>query len=217
MNNTCSSKFRILTAAISLGLAGAARADVPVMTEPDASAPSLVGQGLLGQTHASYNYSFKNLDHTGVDIHALDFEYNRAVEDGLDTFAAIHAGRSSSFTGGRLKEYGFNFGARLHRHYRGARPYWELGLGWDWLRVPGNKDNSFIWESALGVEMPVATGLSLTPYVKYADAIDYRDGDRWFYGLKGNYWLSQRTALQAGVERQDDRSWNYRFGVNFRY
>jgi len=217
MKNTRSSQFLALLAASALGLAGAARADVPAMTEPDVSARPLVGSGLLGQTLGSFNYTFKNLDNTGVDIHSLDFEYTRAVEDGLDTFAAFNVGRSSKLAGGRLEEYGFDFGGRFYRHYRGVKPYWEIGLGWNWLRVPGNKDSSFIWQTAVGAEVPVATGLTMTPYVRYADAIDFRDGDRWFYGLQGNYWLNQRTALQAGLERQDDRSWNWRFGVNFRY
>ncbi len=217
MNTIRSFKLLLLAAASSLGLAGVARADVPVTTEPDVPPASFVGSGLLGQTLGSFNYSFKNLDNTGVDIHALDFEYSRPVEEGLDTFAAFSVERSTSFAGGRLKEYGFNFGGRFYRHYKGLKPYWEIGIGWDWLKAPGDKDNTFIWETVLGAEVPVATGLTLTPYVKFADAIDYRDGDRWFYGVKGNYWLNQRTALQAGLERQDDRSWNYRFGVNFRY
>ncbi len=217
MNTTCSYKFLLVAAATSLGLAGAARADVPVMSEPDSPSTSMVGQGLLGQTHGSFNYGFSNLDDTGADVHALDFEYNRPVDGGLDTFAAFRAGRSTSFGGGRLEEYDLNFGGRFYRTYHGVKPYWEVGIGWGWFDAPGFKDNSFTWETALGVEIQAATGLSLTPYVKYADAIDFPDGDAWFYGVKGNYWLNQRTALQAGVERQADYSWNYRFGVNFRY
>lgn len=210
-------KFMLLAAA--LGLTALARADVPVASAPDHPVAVYRDTGLLGHTYASFDYTFGDLDRTAADLHKLGFEYNRAVEPGLDTFAAVSEAWSTEFSGGgRLRELAVGFGARYYQEYQGLKPYGELGFGWNWGRAPGGfRDNSFAWEAAVGVEVPVTAGVSVAPYVRYEDVTSFPDGDRWHYGAAANFWLNDRTAIQGGIERQDHHSWNYRLGVDFSY
>jgi hypothetical protein len=214
MNTKNASKMLLIAAALAAGLVSAARAgEDPTMDSPR----SLAGQGLLGQTYSQASYGFVNLDGTPADAHALSYDYNLAVAPGFDTFANLRALRSQNFGGGRVKAYDLNFGARYHRLYRGVTPYWELGFGWTFAKAPGFDDNSLVWSTAAGVELPVASGASVTPYVKYSDAIDFRDGDGWHYGVRANYWLNPRSALVGSIERRLDESTEYRLGVTFNF
>lgn len=205
--------------AAALGLTAVARADLPVVAASARPAATYRDTGLLGHTYASFDYTFGDLDRTAADLHTLGFEYNRAVEPGLDTFAAASEAWSTRFSGGgRLREQAIGFGARYYQESQGVKPYGELGLGWNWGRAPGGfDDNSFAWQAALGVEVPVTAGVSVAPYVRYEEVTSFPDGDRWHYGAAANFWLNDRTAIQAGLERQDHHSWNYRLGLNFSY
>src|SRR5690606_36936599 len=130
---------------------------------------SLVGQGLLGQTYYNASYSFLNLDDTSADAHALTFEYNRAIDSHLGTFASARFLRTDSLPGGgRWRESGLNFGARFFTNYNGFKPYWDAAIGWTWGKVGPFKDNTFTWSTAVGAEFAVVTGLTLTPYLQYA-------------------------------------------------
>lgn len=218
MKNTESVRNIIAAAAVSLGLAVAASAAVPVgdgMEEPVAGVS--LG-GLLGQTYASATYSFVNFDDTDVNANMLRLEANQAVEAGLDTFVGAEALRSDSFSNGRLSSHQFDAGARFYRTYQGVKPFWEFGAGWLWQKAPfGFSDSTFVWRTSLGAEIQLTRSAAVAPYVQYADAIDFQDGDSWHYGVRGDYWLNDRTALNAAVVRADHESWLYRLGVNFRY
>ncbi|HTL66969.1 MAG TPA: hypothetical protein VL200_04860 [Lacunisphaera sp.] len=210
-------KFTLLAAALLL--AGLARAEVPVVTAPDHPVLRARDTGLLGHTYSSFNYTFGDLDRTAADMHTLGFEYNRAVEPGLDTFAAASEAWSTRFSGGgRLRELAVGFGARYFQEYQGLKPYGELGFGWDWDRGPGGfDDNGFAWQAAVGVEVPVTAGVTVAPYVRYENVSSVPDGDHWHYGAAANFWVNDRMAIQGGIERQDHHSWNYRLGLNFSY
>lgn len=216
MNSSHSLKKLLVVGALALGLAGAAFAGGGEMTAADA--PSLVGQGLLGQTYAHASYGFLDLDNTGVDAHALNFEYNRAVDERLDTWAGARFLRTGTLPGGRYSEQALSFGGRTYTLLGGVKTFWDAGLGWTWAKGPGGfRDNTFAWSSSVGAEVTFTNGVTLTPYLQYADAIDFADGDSWNVGVKGNYWLNSRTAILAGVERQIEESWEYRVGVNYRF
>lgn len=217
MNTSHSLKTLLVASALVLGLTGSAVASQDPATAADAiQAP--VGQGLLGQSFYHASYGFLNLDGTGVDAHSLTLDYNRPVDDTLDTYASARFLRTGSLPGGRYSEQGLNFGARFYRLYRGVKPYWDAGLGWVWAKGPGGfKDNTFAANTSVGVEIPTAFGLTLTPYVQYADAIDFADGDSWNVGVKSNYQFNDRTSVLVAVERAIEESWEYRFGVNFRF
>lgn len=217
MNTSHSFKTLLVAGALALGLAGSTVASTDPVPAADA-APAVVGQGLLGQSFYHASYGFLNLDDTSVDAHALTLDYNRPVDATLDTFASARFLRSGSLPGGRYSEQALNFGARFHTLFHGVKPYWDAGIGWTWAKGPGGfRDNTFAWSSSIGVEVPTSFGLSLTPYVQYADAIDFAEGDSWNVGVKGNYWLNDRTAVFVGVERAIEESWEYRLGMNFRF
>lgn len=217
MNHINSCKNLALALAALAVLAGPARA----LDNPAAQVPSVVADhptGTLGQSFVSLGYGFANLDDTGTNLHTFTADYNRAVEEGLDTFAQVTLARSSSFAGGRYQDRGFAFGGRFYQTYEGVKPFLDAGIGWTWAKGPaGWKDNSFVWQGTVGVEFPAAKGLSFSPYVQYRDRTSFRDGDRWNCGVKGNYWVNERTAVTAAVERAIDESWEYRVGVNYRF
>lgn len=217
MKTIISCKSLTLALAALAVLAGPARA----LDNPAAQVPAVVADrptGTLGQSFVSLGYGFANLDHTDTNLHAFTADYNRAVEDGLDTYAQVTLARSSSYAGGRYQDRGFAFGGRFYQNFEGVKPFFDAGIGWTWAKGPaGWKHNSFVWQGTLGVECPVAKGVSVSPYVQYRDRTSFADGDRWNYGVKGNYWVNERTAVTAAIERADGEGWEYRVGVNFRY
>lgn len=212
MNSFHSLQKFLAAGALALGLT------VSAVAGGDDASPSLVGQGLLGQSYYHASYGFVNLDGTRIDAHALNLDYNRAVDTGLDTFASARFLRSGRLPGGRHTEHALNLGGRFHTVLQGVKPYWDAGIGWAWAKGPGGfRDNTFTWQTGIGAEVAMAHGLTLTPYVQYGDAIDFVDGDSWNVGVKGNYWLNAQTAILAAVDRQIDESWEYRVGVNVRF
>ena len=207
--------------ALALAALAAFASPARSIDNPAAQVPAVVADrptGTLGQSFVGLSYGFANLDDTGTNLHTFSVDYNRAVEEGLDTHAEVTLARSTSFAGGRYQERGFGFGGRFYQVYDGVKPFLDAGIGWTWAKGPaGWKDNSFVWQGTIGVECPVAPGASVSPYLQYRERTSFADGDRWNYGVKGNYWVNDRTAVTAAIERAADESWEYRVGVDFRF
>ena len=214
MKNIHSTKSFLLAAAASLGLAASAFAQTTAPAEPASAAH---GSGLLGQSYASLSYGFIDLDGTGVDANSFTLAFNQGVRDGLDSFLEYDYTRTDRILGSRLTQHSLLAGARVFTDYRGIKPYAEAGVGWVWQKFGGASDNSFGWGAGVGAEIAVAPALTVTPFVRYTDVTEGSNNDSWEYGVKANYWLSEKLALQGGLSRDDDQNMVYRVGVNFRY
>lgn len=217
MNKNITIKTLMLAAAVSLGLAVAARAaDVNGTQVPVPSTGS--GHGMLGQSYAALGYSYHDLEGTSLNAHSYNFSVNQAVSDSFDATLEFKDAFSSRIAGGRISERFINAGVRAYTTTRGFKPYVEAGLGWVWQKAPlGLHDNSFAYYLGTGVEFQVAQDFSVTPFVRYLDATKRSFDHEWDYGVKANYWLNERVGLTAAVIRDNSRDMEYNFGVTLRY
>lgn len=207
----------LITAAVALGLAGMARADVPLEPEP---AATTVGQGLLGQQTAMLTYHYTNLDNAPVNAQGLNFGVNLPLSTGFDAVFNYDYDQADLFAGHRVTAQTVSADLRAFTALSWGKPYVEAGLGQLWVRdTPVGKDKSIVWRAAIGAEFQFAPTFTVTPYVQYVDAPDlgFSSDGTWNYGVKANYWVESQWAITAGLERNDDKDVKYTIGTNFRF
>ena len=210
--------IRTLLLAITavLGLAAAAHAQTAGASIP-APAPD-TGKGLLGQTYGNLGYSYMDLHDTSVDLQALRFEYNQPLNTGFDLNLGYTNAWSSRFSGARNTQQSFDANAvAFVPGLSWGRPYIGVGAGWIWTKNSGVKDNSFLYQGETGVEFQATAELSITPFVKYVDATSVDISNKWSYGVKANYWVTNQWGLSASLARDNMVNTTYAAGVTFRF
>lgn len=216
MNQKILLKKLLISAAAAFSLATFARADVPLDTPPPA-ATTPAGQGLLGQKYASLNYRYIDLD---APTHAdnFSFGFNQPLNVGLDAVFSYDWTQTGLLAGDRLNQQSVTAGLRAFSNaFAWGKPYVEAGGGYAWQRGYGTSDNSFVWSVAVGAELQLAPAVTVTPFVRYADAPDLAGSGAFNFGVKANYWVDSQWAVTAGVERDDDQNTSFTVGTNFRF
>jgi hypothetical protein len=218
MKHFISLKTLILAIALPLGLAASAFAGDDTAAPAPVATPAAVGHGLLGQTYLNLGYSYTDIANTSVNASTYNLAVNQGVREGLDTFLEYSYAQSENTGFGRIDQQIFDVGARAFTNFNGLKPYAEAGLGGVWLKSPAvSHERSFLWFVGVGAEIQAATDLTFTPFVRlsYANSVD--DHKVWDYGVRGNYWLTERLALTATLSRDNSRDTSYGIGVNLRY
>lgn len=211
MKNVTSFKTLILAGAVALGFASAAFAG-------EGPAPVSTDRGLLGQNHVSLGYSFLDLQGTDIDAHGIDLSIHQNVREGVDTLVEYNYLRSESFPGGRVSQNSLVAGGRVYTAFHGFKPYAEAGLGWTWLRAPfGFSDDSFAYFAGVGAEFQVSPDVTVTPFVRYLDATADSFEHEWDYGIRANWWVTEKVGLTGAVVRDNARNMEYNLGVNYRF
>jgi hypothetical protein len=217
MKTNTSFKLLTLAAAAVLALGGTARADSTLPADQPVTLPA-DSQGLLGQVYGTLTYSYVDLADVSTHADAFDFQLNKPLSFGLDGFLGYSYAQSGVVAGDRAKTNMLDGGLRaFSTHYNWGKPYVEAGVGYAWTRYAGVKDNSFVWEVAVGAEFQVAPKATVTPYVQYVDAPDLAGNNTWNFGVKANYWVESNWAVTAGIERDDDQNTSFTVGTNFRF
>jgi hypothetical protein len=216
MKNIPSFKTLILAAAVAAGLSSLAFADEPALAPAPAIPPG--SHGLLGQNYANLGYHYTDYSDTSISSDSYEFAVNQAIHTGLDTLFEYEHTRSSDTAVGHVTQDWIDIGARAYTNFYGFKPYFEAGLGWAWQHAPitGN-DDSFVWFTGVGAEFLLGRNFSLTPLVRYSYACSFDTHGEWDYGLKANYWLTEKVGLQVSVLRDNTRDMSYGAGVNVRF
>ncbi len=220
MKQNTTLKYLLLTGAAALALAGTARAGgLPESTPLESTTP--VHQGLLGQQYASLTYSYVNLDHSSANADNFDFAFSQPLNTGLDAVFAYDWTQNGLLVGNRLNTQSVTAGLRAFSNaYPWGKPYVEAGVGYAWQReTPAGKDNSVLWQAAIGAEFQVAPAFTVTPYLQYTDtpSLAGNNGGTWKYGVKANYWVDSQWAVTAGIARDDNQNNLFTVGTNFRF
>jgi hypothetical protein len=202
--------LKSLLLAAAFGLAGAARAADGLSA---ATVPPSGTMGLLGQTYAGLTYSYIDLNNSSSHRDDYRFDYNQTLNPGLDgvlsyDFAQAGSDRQQALVGA-LRSFCTN--------YTWGKPYVEAGAGYTWERFDGGKDNSLLWELAVGAEFQVAPAVTITPFVKYTGTPDLARRNEWDYGVKANYWVDSQWAVTVGLARTNHQDMAYTVGTNFRF
>lgn len=207
---------RILLLAAALGLAGSTFAQGTAASAPASAAET--GKGLLGQSYVNLGYSYTDLHQSSVNYQGLNFEYNQPLNTGFDLNLNLSDARSSQFFGTRVRQQ--SIGASAVAFTPGlswGRPYIGVGAGWIWTKAAGVSDNSFLYGLQTGVEFQATKELSVTPYVSYTDASSLHINNKWGYGVKANYWITDQWGLTGGIGRDNKLNMSYSIGTTFRY
>ena len=205
--------FKLLTLALALGLGATARADSTLLPSEQPAALPADNDGLLGQVYGTLTYSYINLDNTSTHLDSYNFEINQPLSFGLDGFLGYNYANGSG-----LRSNMIDTGLRaFSTHYNWGKPYVEAGAGYAWTRTGGTKDNSFVWEAAVGAEFQVYPKTTVTPYIQYVDAPDLNGSNTWNFGVKGNYWVTPQWAVTAGLKYDDSHNTAFTVGTNFRF
>ncbi len=198
----------LLFAAMTLGLAAAARADDP------RPVPVSGTMGLLGQTYAGLTYSYVDLNNTSAHADDYHFDINQTLNTGLDGVFSYDLTRNGSTT----RQQAITAALRaFSTAYSWGKPYVEAGGGYAWEKVAGTRDNSFIWDAAVGAEFQLAPAFTLTPFVKYQGTPSLTQREKWDFGVKANYWVTSQWAVTAGLDRDNHQNTGFTVGTNFRF
>jgi opacity protein-like surface antigen len=220
MNTVTKYKSLILVAACASGLAAPAFAsDDPVAAAaPATTTISPMTHGVLGQNVANLGFSYVDIDDSKIDAAAFNLTVNQALRTGVDTLFEFNWLRSEDTGLGRITEQKVNFGGRAYTNYRGFKPFVDGGLGWVWLKAPlGFSDNSFFVFASVGAEFQATPELTITPSVRYWYATKNSVGDTWDFGVKANYWASEKFAVTGKISMDDDQTVEYGLGFSYRY
>jgi opacity protein-like surface antigen len=208
-------KSLLIAGVASLGFASLVRAADPSLTAPVVASDSL---GLLGQTYAGLTYSYINLDNAPVNAASYGFEYNQPLNPGFDAVFNYDWSQSGPFAGDRAHGQSLDAALRaFSSSYSWGKPYVEAGVGYEWMKYAGAKDNSFAWLAGAGVEFQATTALTITPYLRYVKTNGFEDHNTVNYGVKANYWITRQWAVTGAISRDDDQDMTYKVGVNVRF
>ncbi len=203
--------------AVAASLAANAAAQSTTNSRPAETAAD-TGRGLLGQSYVNLGYSYTDVHDSSTDLQSLRLEYNLPLNRGFDLNLGYTGARTSEFAGIRQTQQSIDANAVAFLPGLGwGRPYLSAGAGWLWLKTGGTKNNSFIYQFETGVEFQPTTVLSVTPFVKYLDASSVHINNHWAYGVKANYWLTDRWAVNAGVALDNKVDASYGVGIAYRF
>ena len=203
-------KFLALTGAL-LGLAAAAHADSSGSPAP---VPASGAMGLLGEDYAGLTYRYIDLGNTSAHTDEYRFDFNQRLNAGLDGLVSFEWAESRSL--GRQQAIMAGLRAFTTTTTWG-KAYVEAGAGYTWERLSGVRDNSLIWDVAVGAEFQVAPAVTVTPFIKYQDTPDLARRSSWDFGVKANYWVNSMWAVTVGLDRDDHQNTGFMLGTNFRF
>jgi predicted 3-demethylubiquinone-9 3-methyltransferase (glyoxalase superfamily) len=92
-----------------------------------------------------------------------------------------------------------------------------VGAGWIWAKAAGERDNSFLYTADTGVEFQVTKALSITPVVSFTDASSLHVNNKWGYGVKAHYWVTDQWGVSAGIGRDNMVNTTFSVGTTFRF
>ena len=216
MNTSLHLKSLLLASALALGLGVTVRADVEPLA--DKVVPVAGSQGLLGQVYGTLTYDYVNLDGAATHADSYTLMSNQPLAFGLDGVLGYNFTQWGAGSGGRVNQNTLSGAIRaFSTSYNWGKPYVEAGVGYTWVRASGAKDNSFVWETAAGVEFQVLPRATVTPFIQYTDAPDLAGGSKWNFGAKASYWIDSQWAVTVGLARDDSHNTAFTVGTNFRF
>lgn len=218
-------KSYLLIAAAAFGLAASAPAQnaaaAAILNDPDqAPAAATVAPGLLGSNYIGASYDYFAL-HGGGPNHAqgLNTDLNLAWLDHLDVNLGYRWARTNE-SAGRLTSQAFDLGGTTFTSLAWGKPFLLGAVGWDWEHGATANDHSFFYKLGLGVELPVAAKVTVTPFANFVRATHFNENETDFgvtaeYRITRNWGLSARLQYDA-VRHGGDRA-EYAAGVNYHF
>jgi opacity protein-like surface antigen len=207
----------LLAAVAASGFAVSSFAQSTVASVPAPTADT--GKGLLGQSYVGLDYGYTQLHSSSVaNIQGFNFEYNQPLSTGFDFNLGLGDAWSSQFGGTRARQQSVaGHAIAFIPDLSWGRPFIGVGAGWIWAKAAGERDNSFLYTADTGVEFQVTRALSITPVVSFTDASSLHVNNKWGYGVKANYWVTDQWGVSAGIGRDNMVNTTFSVGTTFRF
>lgn len=224
----------LLAAALALGLALSAKAqDAAAMSSaaPPAAGATGYSGGLLGTNYSGVSFGYLKANTNPDVFHDYSFVTNETVVRegslGLDANFTYDYVTGSAF-GFRDYRSEVLFGATGYMEEAWGKPFITVDAGWARQQTTGSISNSLAYNFSGGVEIPIVTRLTLTPYLTYDAEPHLRDHDpaaaylpnyTWDYGVMANYRLSSEwsVSLAAQLDQHSTSDLGLRVGAAFHF
>lgn len=156
--------------------------------------------GVLGQSYSEAHFGASDIQRYGKDQYGLGVALNQPITPYLDATA----GYDYAWIRGAGHVNGVSAGATAYKLFNGVKPFVSAGIGYDWQRWGNGKDDLFVWNAAVGVEIP-ASVVTITPRVVFSDDFrrPARSSQQTSYEVEANYWVSKKLAVFANVGYTD--------------
>jgi hypothetical protein len=158
--------------------------------------------GVLGRGFAEIQYQRFDLPRPASDIHDLSFGGRGPLLPNLDLGGSCSHRWAPG--GNRYRATTLRASATGYTAIAGVKPFGTAGLGYQWLKVTGAKNNDLVWSAGAGIEVPLGR-VALTPKVTYLD--DFRPGPRSSQELRteveANWWATESAGIYATFGRSD--------------
>ena len=215
MKQNINLKSLMVATALALGAtaASAQNANIAVPTPGESS-----GAGLLGSRYTEVTYNYVDL--SGSD-HAdgVSLVFNQPLRAGLD-LTADYRWAKADFDVFDAKVQDLDVGLKAYTNLAWGRPFVAAGLGWEWAKANGFRDDSFTYEVGVGAEFQVAPAWVITPFVNFVRATGFNTSEVEI-GTKATYRLNREWSLTAQAQyeivRHDDNSTEYSIGAIYHF
>lgn len=219
MKQNTNLKSLVIAAVLSLGAVASATAQSANVAVPNPADVTTAG-GLIGSRYTQVEYNYIDLSGAGPS-HADGFgvTFNQPLNANFDVSLNYDWARAK-YAGVRLTDQVLELGATAYTTLAWGRPYAMAAAGWDWVKVAGVRDDSFVYRVGVGMEFLPAPQVSLTPFVNFVRATSF-NANEYEIGAKATYrlnaaWSATARIQYEAVEDADD-STEYSIGLNYHF
>ncbi|ACB74440.1 hypothetical protein [Opitutus terrae] len=219
MKQNTNLKSLLIAMTVALGAVATAQAQDANVAVPN-PADTITSGGLIGSRYTQVEYNYIDLSGSGPS-HANGFgvTFNQPVNANFDASLNYDWARAK-WAGVRGTDQVFEVGATAYTTLAWGRPYAMATAGWDWQKVGGLRDDSFIYRVGVGMEFLAAPQFSVTPFVNFVratgfNANEYEIGAKATYRVNASWSVTARAQYEA-VEDDDDSA-EYSIGLNYHF
>jgi len=208
-------KITLLAAVASLGLAASAAAQ----SMPSTEGSSLSG-GLLGQDYVSVGFTYT---HFNKGLPKLGHDYSASVNKVLTSWLDIGMSYdciTASTSGTTIKTHKWDLSLVGYLSQSWGKPFVAASGGWSTMRGTNIKftdEDSHNYAFSTGVEVPVCSSISVTPFVRYSATPDFNQQGLWDYGVVANWRLFKEWSTRVGFTIDEFKNTGYTIGVNYHF
>lgn len=211
MKSKSSLRFAFCAAVLCGGTFGSLRAEA---ISPSADTDAR----LLGQTYSAAEFGYTHhVESAPRALRRYGFVSSRPLVEAQNVDAAFRYNytRGSAFgVSGHQHDLAMSFTGYLPLAQ--VKPFVRGDLGWAWTKVGGVKDDSFVYLVGVGVEVPLAPRLALTPFLNFEEARQFHDRV-WSAGGRLSYRVNRGWGATFAVQADDEHNIEYTFGVLRRF
>lgn len=179
-----------------------------VLAIPTAFSTFLQAEGLLGKRYLELSYQSGNITSDAlegdVDTWGAKARINIPLKTESETFEydffvnVQHAeiDETDIDADGDEIDFGLTFYTTTNKFQNFEfKPFLSLAGGYADGSLFDESDESFIYSATAGIEIPIDSAITITPYLRYVDIVEIDDGSDQIVGLDLSVWLNKHNSV----------------------